>query len=159
MTTELNIWALMKQSSICSKMMMKTTINQQYQSFSNKTLLPLNKYLEKIRPELINLMTKDHEVKLNANFVHGSKNNPNNECNVFITAKSADIDKALDQLIRKHEDLKNINFLLKGVGSIACSFTKIIMKNTFVESPDWIKNKKCTINPENKDNKCFSILS
>ena len=57
----------MKQSSICSKMMMKTTINQQYQPFSNKTLLLLNKYLEKIRPELINLMTKYHEVKLNAN--------------------------------------------------------------------------------------------
>ena len=29
------------------------------------------------------------------------------------------------------------------------------MKNTFIESPDWIKNKKCTINPQNKDNKCF----
>ena len=27
--------------------------------------------------------------------------------------------------------------------------------NTFVESPDWIKNKKCTINPQNKGNKCF----
>ena len=35
------------------------------------------------------------------------------------------------------------------------SFAKIIIKNTFVEFPDWIKNKKCTINPQNKDNKCF----
>ena len=27
--------------------------------------------------------------------------------------------------------------------------------STFVETPEWIKNKKCTINPQNKDNKCF----
>ena len=26
---------------------------------------------------------------------------------------------------------------------------------TFIETPDWIKNKKSTINPVNKDNKCF----
>ena len=100
-------------------------------------------------------MTKDHEVKLNANLVFGSKNNPNNKCNVFIKTKSADIDEIFDQLIEKHEDLKNINFLLKGVESITYSLIKIIIKNTFVESPDWIKNKKCTINPQNKDNKCF----
>ena len=96
-------------------------------------------------------MTKDHEVELNVNFVLRSKTNPNNECNNFITSKSADIDEVFDQLIKKHEDLNNINFLLKGVDN----FTKIIMKNTFIESLDWIKNKKCTINPENKDNKCF----
>ena len=30
---------------------------------------------------------------------------------------------------------------------------------TFIETPKWIKNKKCTINPQNKDNKCFSIFS
>ena len=29
------------------------------------------------------------------------------------------------------------------------------MKNTFIESPEWIKNKKCTINPQNIRNKCF----
>ena len=68
---------------------------------------------------------------------------------------SADIDEVLDQLIKKNEDLKDTNFLLKGVESITYSFTKIIVKNTFIESPDWIKNKKCTINSQNKDNKCF----
>ena len=47
--------------------------------------------------------------------------------------------------------------MLKDVESITHSFIKII-KNTFVESPDWIKNKKCTINPQNKDNKCFQCF-
>ena len=100
-------------------------------------------------------MTKDHEVELNANLVFGSKNNPNNECNVFIKTKSANIIEICDQLIEKHEDLKDINFLLQGAELITYSFIKIIIKNTFVESPDWIKNEKCTINTQNKDNKCF----
>ena len=91
---------------------------------------------------MINLITKNHEVELKVNLVFRSKTNPNNECNIFITSKSADIDEALDQLINKHEDLKDINFLLKGVESITYSFMKIIVKKTFIESPDWIKNKK-----------------
>ena len=27
--------------------------------------------------------------------------------------------------------------------------------NTFVKTPEWLCNKKCAINPKNKDNKCF----
>ena len=111
-------------------------INQQYQSFSNKTLLPLDEYLKKIRPGLINLITKNHEVELNFNLVIRSKTNPNNKYNIFITSKSDDIDEVFDQLIKKHEDLKNIKFFLKGVESITYSFTKTIVKNTFIESPD-----------------------
>ena len=88
-------------------------INQQYQSFSNKTLLPFDEYLKEISPGLLNLITKNHEVELNVNLVFRSKNNPNNECNIFITSKSADIDEVFHQLIKKNEDLKNMNFLLK----------------------------------------------
>ena len=104
---------------------------------------------------MINLITKNHEVELNVNRVFRSKANPNKECNIFIASKSAALDEVFDQLIEKHEDLKNINFLLKGTESITYIFAKIIVKNTFIESPDWIKNKNFTINPQNKDNKCF----
>ena len=30
-----------------------------------------------------------------------------------------------------------------------------INNSTFIETPEWITNKKCTFNPQNKDNKCF----
>ena len=33
--------------------------------------------------------------------------------------------------------------------------TSTINNSTFTETPDWINNKKCTINPQNKENKCF----
>ena len=85
-------------------------INQQYQSFSEKTLLPLDDYLEKIRPEFIKLMIKNCEAEVNVNLVFGSKTNSNDECNVFMKTKSAGIDEIFDQLIKKHKDLKNIVF-------------------------------------------------
>ena len=100
-------------------------INKQYQSFYGKALLPLDEYLEKIRRELIKLMIKNFEAELKVNLVFGSKTYSSDECNVFIKTKSADI---FDQLTEKHEDLKNINFLLKGVESITYSFIKIIIK-------------------------------
>ena len=103
-------------------------INHQFQSFSNKILLPLNEYLEEIRPELINLMSKNYEVELNVNIVLGSKNNPNDECNMFIKTRSANSHEVFDQLIEKHEDLKSTNLVLKGVESITYSFIKIIIK-------------------------------
>ena len=28
-------------------------------------------------------------------------------------------------------------------------------RGSYIDSPDWIKNKKATINPKNKDNECF----
>ena len=102
-------------------------------------------------------MTENYEVGLSFNFALGSKVNPNNECNVFIKEKSADIEEVFDQLIKKHEDLKNIDFVLKGVESVTYDFMKIIIKTKFIESPTWIKNKSSTINPLNSDN-VFSIL-
>ena len=63
-------------------------------------------------------MTKNYEAELNVKLVFGSKTSLNDECNVFIKTNSADIDEIFDQLIKKHEDLKNFGFVLKGFESI-----------------------------------------
>ena len=130
---------------------------QQYQSFSGKTLLPLNEYLEKVRPELIK-MSKNCNISVNA--VFRSIRNPNDIINLQIKSeKTTDIDEIFDQLIKKHHDLteslKNVDLIPGDIESITYNFTEIIISNTFIESPEWIKNKKCTINSQNKDNKCF----
>ena len=104
---------------------------------------------------MINLINKDHEVKLNVNLAFRYKNNSSDECNFFIKTKSANADKTLDELIKKQETLEKASLFLKDVESIIYSFTKIIIKKNFVESADWIKNKKCMITPQNKDSKCF----
>ena len=72
-------------------------LNQQYQSFSSKALLPPNEYLEKIRPELTESITKYYEVKLSVNYVFGFKKNPNDECNVLIESETTTyIDEIFD---------------------------------------------------------------
>ena len=133
--------------------------NQQYQSFSDKTLLPLDKYLEKIRPEMIKII-KNCKINLIVNTVFKSTRNFNDKRTLQIKSKNTtDIDEIFDQLIKKHheliESLNNVDLIPEGIESITYNFTEIIISNTFIESPEWIKNKKCTINPQNKDNKCF----
>ena len=142
MATGLNMLSLMKQLSICSKKITTyTKLINNISHFLTRLYYHLMNILKKIKPGLINLITKNHEVELNVNLVYRSKTNPYNECNIFITSKSADIDEVFDLLIKKSEDLKIIVFLLKDVESITYSFTKIIVKITFIESRDWIKNK------------------
>ena len=69
-----------------------------------------------------------------------------------------------DQLIKKHEELfkllKDINFISEGTESITYNFTEIIRVSTFVEFPEWLKSKRCVMNPQNNDNKCsqYSII-
>ena len=36
-----------------------------------------------------------------------------------------------------------------------CHKTSFERSGSYIESPDWMKSKKATINPKNKDDKCF----
>ena len=36
-----------------------------------------------------------------------------------------------------------------------CHKISLNLDGSYIDSPDWIKNKKATINPINKNNKCF----
>ena len=53
----------------------------------------------------------------------------------------------LNEKIVNDEDEDNIE-------SITYNFTEII-GNTFHQTPTWLGPKRCTINPQNDDNKCF----
>ena len=131
---------------------------QQYQSFSGKTLLPLNKSLEKVRPELIK-MIKNCNISVDA--VFRSIRNPNDIITLQIKSKdTTDIDEIFDQLIKKHdltESLKNVD-LTEGTESITCNFTKIIISDTFIESPEWIKIKSVQLIHKTRTINVFNIL-
>ena len=102
---------------------------------------------------------KNCEVSLSVNIFFKSIKNFNDKRNLCIKSKStANIDQIFDQLIKSHnltESLKNVDLISEGIESITYNFTEIIISNTFIESPELIKNKKCTSNPQNKDNTCF----
>ena len=53
--------------------------------------------------------------------------------------------------------MKGSEFVFDSVDLLYYSLHKISLNRggSYIDSPDWIKNKKETINPKNKDNKCF----
>ena len=55
------------------------------------------------------------------------------------------------------ESMKGSGFVFDYVESLNYIFHKIDLKRSgsYIETPDWIKNKKATINVENDDDKCF----
>ena len=72
------------------------------------------------------------------------------------------IKKRFDSLKNRHqinlESMKGSDFVFDYVHLLYHKGHKINMNRggSYIDSPDWIKNKKATINPINKkDNKCF----
>ena len=55
------------------------------------------------------------------------------------------------------ELMRGSDFVFDYVESLNYIFHKIDIKRSgsYIEAPKWIKNKKATINPQNKDDKCF----
>ena len=49
------------------------------------------------------------------------------------------------------------DFLFESVDLLSYTFHKISLKRgkSYIKSPQWVINKKATINPKNIDNKCF----
>ena len=49
------------------------------------------------------------------------------------------------------------DFIFDSFQRLYCECHKINFKRggSYIEFPDWIKNKKATINPKNEDDKCF----
>ena len=49
------------------------------------------------------------------------------------------------------------NFVFESVDLLSYSFYKLSLRRgrSYIKSPEWVLNKRATINPKNKDNKCF----
>ena len=57
-----------------------------------------------------------------------------------------------------YESMSGSDFVFDYVESMNYVFHKVDLKRSggsYLEAPKWIKNKKATINPKNKDDKCF----
>ena len=53
--------------------------------------------------------------------------------------------------------MRGSDFEFDGVNFLYYDFNKISLnrRDTYIDSPKWLKDKKSTINPKNNDNKCF----
>ena len=53
--------------------------------------------------------------------------------------------------------MKRIDFVLDNVDSLYYKLHNISLNRggSYIDSPEWLQNKKATINPKNNDDKCF----
>ena len=53
--------------------------------------------------------------------------------------------------------MRGSNFIFDSVDTPYYDLNKISFSRggTYIDSPEWLKNKKATINPTNNDGKCF----
>ena len=71
------------------------------------------------------------------------------------------INSFLNNYQKEEKLLRNrSNFVFEGVDLLSYHIHKTSLKrgNSYIKSPEWIANKKATINPKNEDDKCFKLL-
>ena len=57
--------------------------------------------------------------------------------------------------------MKRSQFIFDSVNLLHCHLQKTSLKRTissYIDSPEWLKNKKAKINPKNNDDNCFQYL-
>ena len=72
------------------------------------------------------------------------------------------IKKLFDSLLQKYQDgleesIRGNEFIRYSVGLLYYYLQKIGFKRgrSYIDSPEWLKNKRATINPKNNDDSCF----
>ena len=82
---------------------------------------------------------------------------------IMIGYETDDINNKLFESFKKiykkglETKVKGSQFVFESVDLLYYSLHKISLNRggSYIDSPDWIKHKKATINPQNKDNECF----
>ena len=56
--------------------------------------------------------------------------------------------------------MKGSDFAFDGLNYLYYNFNKISISRgrSYIDSPNWLKDKKSTVNKKNYDNKCFNML-
>ena len=142
--------------------------------------LSFDEYLELIKTylnDLINVYRAKGEWKLqlSAEISFVSKK-PDETCLMYSRSSPEEImsgseteeiiEKLIKSLLQKYQDnlrnkMKGSVFIFNGVNYLFYDLNRITISKdgSYIESPKWLKDKKCTINQKNTDNKCFQYAT
>ena len=75
-------------------------------------------------------------------------------------------EKLIMSILQKYQDnlqnkMKGSDFLFNGINYLYYDLNRIAISKggSYIESPKWLKDKKCTVNQKNDDNKCFQYAT
>ena len=144
--------------------------------------LSFDEYLELIRPylgDLINVYKTKGEWKLqlSAEISFVSQKPDSDEkrvmytksiCEEFMIGSETEeiTGKLIMSLLQKYQDnlqnkMRGSDFVFDAINCIYYDFNRITISKggSYIESPKWLKDKKCTINQKNSDNMCFKYAA
>ena len=139
-------------------------------------------YLELIKPylyDLINVYKSKGEWKLQLsaeNSFVSQKPGSNEMCTMYTRSTPEEIiigseteevtENLIMSILQKYQDnlqnkMKGSDFIFNGINYLCYDLNKITISKggSYIESPKWLKGKKCTINQKNTDNKCFQYAT
>ena len=89
----------------------------------------------------------------------------NNAEIIIGTETNVIINELFQSFLRRYQEeletkMNGSEFVFENVDLLYYRHHKISLNRSglYIDSPDWIKDKKATINPKNKDNKCFKYV-
>ena len=151
----------------------------QYESKGDKDkMLSIREYLNMIRPYLVD-MINDHKnqsewkIQPSAEINFISSKSDSDETPIMHTKSihtelmiGSDTNEVIEELFKSllqryqenlEEKMRGSEFAFDGVNMLYYDLNKISLNRggSYIDSPEWLKNKKATINPNNNDNKCF----
>ena len=153
----------------------------EYMSNGNDSL-SLNEYLQLIKPYLYNLLNVhkakgEWKIQLSAENSFISQKPNSNEIRVMFTRSIPEefmigseteevAEKLIMSILQKYQDhlqnkMKGSDFIFNGINYLYYDLNRITISKggSYIESPKWVKDKKCTINQKNNDNKCFQYAT
>ena len=148
-----------------------------YESKRNK-ILTVKEYLSLIEPYLADMINDykskgEWKIQLTAEINFTSLKPDSNDTRIMHTKSDnkeimigSDTNDVIKELFKSflqryqeglQEKMKGSEFEFDGVNLLYYDFNKIGLNRggSYIDSPEWIKNKRSTINPKNNDYKCF----
>ena len=167
--------------------LIKTGFNNNYLEYRSEgnDSLSFEEYLNLIKPYLndlndLNDDKKDKgkwELQLTAQINFISQRAGSDETRVMHTRSVSEefmseseteeiVEKLFRSLLQRYQDnlnekMRGSDFIFNGVNYLFYDFNRVSISKggSYIESPKWLKDKKCTVNQKNNDNKCFQYAT
>ena len=89
-------------------------------------------------------------------------------CEEFMSGSETEeiVEKLFRSLLQSYQDnlnekMRGSDFIFNGINYLFYDFNRVSISKggSYIESPKWLKDKKCIVNQKNNDNKCFQYAT